>query len=492
MAYNVLNDVLIQSPSDTTTPVIVEGHSVTQSVPIAAFKSTGYVIGDSALVTISGIGIPNTAALGLNTLCYIEVPDANTSPLVMRSASAPAGSAIVFGLLADDGHLVISFTNPSSAGPVFGGVTFDPTGEISMSTGRPQIARVTDYVSLAVGENIGQLGFFETSPTTIATITGDVQGNPAMLSLLSALEGVNNLTSALTDTFTYSNGDLHTANSNWVYANGSFAITSDVVYGSAANSLAYRSDYSSGANQFSMVTFVGTGAAATQACGPAVRVSSSADTGYYVAAASDQLFLYKVVAGVVTFLGGTGFSGPSSGTTIVLMAEGPAAPATTTRLTVWTGTPTNLQFRFDAWDGDITSGFAGIFSSSNSTTNGFSAWEAGSSAHGHGLIINNTTNTQVLTQTIASGQTALGTTLIASGAASSILTIAATGVLSTDNVAADFASDPSGVTGYAPSASGMLTIIKFCTPGFVNFYQYNNTGSGITPGAININWRVTR
>lgn len=100
--------------------------------------------------------------------------------------------------------------------------------------------------------------------------------------------------------------------------------------------------------------------------------------------------------------------------------------------------------------------------------------------------------TQTVTQTIGSGQTALGTTLIGSGAASSILSIAATGVLSTDNVATDFASDPSGVTGYAPSANGMLTIIKFCTPGFVNFYQYNNTASSITPGAININWRVMR
>lgn len=96
------------------------------------------------------------------------------------------------------------------------------------------------------------------------------------------------------------------------------------------------------------------------------------------------------------------------------------------------------------------------------------------------------------TNTIASGSTALGTTLIASGAKSAILSVAASGVLATDNVMADFNTDPSGITGYEPSVNGMLTIIKWCSAGFVNFYQYNNTGASITPGAVTINFRVVR
>lgn len=95
-------------------------------------------------------------------------------------------------------------------------------------------------------------------------------------------------------------------------------------------------------------------------------------------------------------------------------------------------------------------------------------------------------------KTIASGTQALGTTLIASGAASAVISTAVAGVLATDNIMADFSSDPSAVTGYAPSASGMLTIIKWCSAGNINFYQYNLTGSSITPGPITLNYRVVR
>jgi hypothetical protein len=110
----------------------------------------------------------------------------------------------------------------------------------------------------------------------------------------------------------------------------------------------------------------------------------------------------------------------------------------------------------------------------------------------NGLTLPSASGSAGLTQTIASGSTALGTTLIASGAKSSILTVTATGVLATDNILADFNTDPSGITGYAPSASGMLTIIKWCSAGAINFYQYNNSGAGITPGAVTLNWRVCR
>jgi len=102
------------------------------------------------------------------------------------------------------------------------------------------------------------------------------------------------------------------------------------------------------------------------------------------------------------------------------------------------------------------------------------------------------------TQTIGSGTQALGTTLIASGAASAIISTAVAGVLATDNLLADFNLDPilsgspPGVVGYTPSAAGMLTIIKFCTAGHINFYQYNNTGNAISPGAMTLNYRIVR
>ena len=96
------------------------------------------------------------------------------------------------------------------------------------------------------------------------------------------------------------------------------------------------------------------------------------------------------------------------------------------------------------------------------------------------------------TQTICSGTIALGTTLIASGAKSTISSTTCTGVLTSDNVAIDFASDPSAVTGYAPSANGGLTIIKFPTSNTINLYQYNDTAASITPGAMTVNYHVFR
>jgi len=104
------------------------------------------------------------------------------------------------------------------------------------------------------------------------------------------------------------------------------------------------------------------------------------------------------------------------------------------------------------------------------------------------------------TQTICNGQVALSASgnAIASGAyygasSSTPQTITCTGAATTDNVALDFASDPTGVTGFGPSSTGVLvTIVKWVTSGTINLKVENNTASSITPGSINVNYRVTR
>lgn len=93
---------------------------------------------------------------------------------------------------------------------------------------------------------------------------------------------------------------------------------------------------------------------------------------------------------------------------------------------------------------------------------------------------------------IASGTSALGTSAISSGACATVVTTAATGTLTTDVISASFNGDPTAVTGYVPSSSGMLTIISYPTADNVNFKVCNNTASSITPGAITLNWRVAR
>lgn len=96
------------------------------------------------------------------------------------------------------------------------------------------------------------------------------------------------------------------------------------------------------------------------------------------------------------------------------------------------------------------------------------------------------------TTTIAYGTASLGTSSIASGACASAVTVSATGVATTDNIQADFNADPTSTTGYEPSSSGMLTIIKYPTSNDVNFKVCNNTANSITPDSITLNWRVVR
>lgn len=97
-----------------------------------------------------------------------------------------------------------------------------------------------------------------------------------------------------------------------------------------------------------------------------------------------------------------------------------------------------------------------------------------------------------VTQTIASGSTALGTSAIASATCAAVVTATATGTLTTDVLSASFNGDTSGVQGYIPATSGTLTIFSYPTAGAVNFKVCNSTGASITPGAITLNWRVAR
>lgn len=97
-----------------------------------------------------------------------------------------------------------------------------------------------------------------------------------------------------------------------------------------------------------------------------------------------------------------------------------------------------------------------------------------------------------LTRTIASGTQALGTAEIASGACATATDATTAGVATTDVINWGFNGDPTGVTGYAPSANGMLTIVAYPGSGHVYFKVCNNTAAAVTPGAITLNYNVVR
>lgn len=97
-----------------------------------------------------------------------------------------------------------------------------------------------------------------------------------------------------------------------------------------------------------------------------------------------------------------------------------------------------------------------------------------------------------VTSTICSGTAALGTSAISSGAAATVVTSTCANTATTDICQWQFNADPTSTTGYTPSTSGMLTIIAYPTSGNCNFKVANNTSASITPGAVTLNFRVTR
>jgi hypothetical protein len=97
-----------------------------------------------------------------------------------------------------------------------------------------------------------------------------------------------------------------------------------------------------------------------------------------------------------------------------------------------------------------------------------------------------------LTQTVGSGTIALTTSAVGSGACSSASTVTITGTAATDAVIVSPNADPTGVTGYAVSATGSLYIWVYPTTNTVNAKVCNNTSGSLTPSALTLNVRVSR
>jgi hypothetical protein len=97
-----------------------------------------------------------------------------------------------------------------------------------------------------------------------------------------------------------------------------------------------------------------------------------------------------------------------------------------------------------------------------------------------------------VTQNIASGTATLGTGAIASATCARVVTVAGTGIATTDTLTWSFSADPSATPGYAPAAGGSLYILAYPTANNANFKVCNSTASSITPGAASLNWKVVR
>jgi len=130
------------------------------------------------------------------------------------------------------------------------------------------------------------------------------------------------------------------------------------------------------------------------------------------------------------------------------------------------------------------------------TTNGTTSFSGAFTFTGTVTATTNATfpsGTITLTQVVASGQTAMPTGALSGNTCSASATTAtATGAATTDAFEVNYASDPTGVTGYGGGTSGGITIRSWATSNTINFKLCNETSSSITPGALNVNWRVVR
>lgn len=93
-----------------------------------------------------------------------------------------------------------------------------------------------------------------------------------------------------------------------------------------------------------------------------------------------------------------------------------------------------------------------------------------------------------LTLTSAGTTATLATGLLTTGTCAAAVTVAVTGTGAGSVVNWDYATDPSGVVGYG--SSGGLTVTAYGTAGNANFRVCNPTAGSITPGAMNLNFRV--
>lgn len=107
--------------------------------------------------------------------------------------------------------------------------------------------------------------------------------------------------------------------------------------------------------------------ATDEGVGPAVRMSSSAFTGYWVQAGAGDTRLYKIIAGAFTQLGSTA-SASSLGDVLKLLANGTTLTVTRQGIAIC-GTPLT--------DASISSGNVGIFGSSSGPNAALDSFEGG-------------------------------------------------------------------------------------------------------------------
>ena len=101
-------------------------------------------------------------------------------------------------------------------------------------------------------------------------------------------------------------------------------------------------------------------------------------------------------------------------------------------------------------------------------------------------------NPQTAVGIVASGTAVLGTSAIAANACATVVTSTATGATSAGRLKWTPNADISSVTGYGVASTDGLIIYPYLGTDTANFHVCNSTSSSITPGAVTLNWEVSK
>lgn len=244
---------------------------------------------------------------------------------------------------------------------------------------------------------------------------------------------------------------LH-GNASGVFTFGKVALATDI-----SGQLAIANVGSAGLSGTGLISVASTGVISCTLCG-----STSVGLGQFAATSSSAFF------GVINDESGSGVVVGNISPSFTTPTLGVAAATSINKVTITA--PASTAVLTIANTKTLTASNTVTFTGTDGSTENIGA--GGTTAH-----------------VICSGSFSLSTTAISAGSHNNT-THTCTGLTTSSTMIVTFNADTNGVTGYAPSTAGGLTIKIFPTANTINADQINDTVSTITPGTITVNYLV--